>query len=120
VSSLVARGVPAGIIASGHWAIITPSAGLLPDYLAWYLAHPATERMLGSRMVGSSLPFVPLSAMRELEIEVPALEVQERIVRVQSLHRRQQELEQQLVQARERFVNAVTRAALERAVSPNH
>lgn len=120
VSSLVARGVPSGTIAVGHWAIITPSAQVLSDYLAWYLAHPVTERLLGSQVVGSNLPFVPLSAIRELEIEVPALAVQERIVRVQALHRRQQELEQQITQVRERYVNAITQAALERAAQPKH
>jgi restriction endonuclease S subunit len=71
-------------------------------------------------MVGSSLPFVPLAAMRELEIEVPSLETQRRIARVQSLHRRQAELEKQLSQTRNRYINAVTRAALERATHPNH
>jgi hypothetical protein len=120
VSSLVARGVPAGTIAVGHWAIITPSANVLPDYLAWYLAHPATERLLGSQVVGSNLPFVPLSALRDLEVEVPTLAVQERIVRVQALHRRQQKLEQRITQARERYINAITQAVLEHAAHPNH
>jgi hypothetical protein len=120
VSSLVARDVPPGIIAVGHWAMITTKPDVLPEYLAWYLAHPATQRELAGRMVGSSLPFVPLSAMRELEIEVPALETQQRIVRVQTLHRQQTDLEQQLTEARSQYINAVTRAALERAAHPNH
>jgi hypothetical protein len=114
VSSLVARGVLPRTIAVGHWAIITTKPEVLPEYLAWYLAHPANARAIGNLVVGSSLPFMPLSALREMEIEVPALAIQQQIVRVESLHRRHTELEQRLTQTRERYVNAITRAALER------
>jgi restriction endonuclease S subunit len=99
--------------------LITTKPDVLPDYLAWYLAHPTTQRELASRMVGSSLPFVPLAAMRELEIEVPALETQKRIVRVQALHRRQADLEEQITHARTQYIDTITKAALERAAQPN-
>lgn len=118
VSAFVARGVPPRTIAVGHWAIITTTADVLPEYLAWYLAHPATTRVIRAMVVGSSLPFVPLSALREMEVEVPGLTVQKRIVRVQALHRRRQELEQRLAQARQRQINAVTQAALAGAAHP--
>jgi hypothetical protein len=114
VGALVARNVPPRTIAIGHWAIITPSALVLPDYLAWYLSHPSTERELSGNTFGSNLTFVRLSVMRELEIEVPDLETQRKIVRVQSLHRRQAELEQQLTGARTQYINIITKAALER------
>lgn len=116
VPALVARGVPPRTIAVGHWAIITPGPDLLPDYLVWYLGHPTTTRRMAELVVGSKLPFLPLSAVRQLEVELPPLEVQERIVAVHSLHRRLTELETQLGHAREQYLNTITRAALDRAV----
>jgi len=119
VTAMVARSVPAQVIAMGHWAIITTGPNVLPDYLAWYLAHPMTARQWRQAEVGSKLSFVPLSAVRELEVEVPPLDVQERIVAVAALHRRLGELEQQLADTRNRYVHQITRAALDRAANSN-
>lgn len=116
VPALVARGVPPRTIAVGHWAIITPGPDLLPDYLVWYLGHPTTTRRMAELVVGSKLPFLPLSAVRQLEVEMPPLEVQERIVAVHSLHSRLTALESQLSHARGQYLNTITRTALERAV----
>lgn len=119
VGGLVARGVPERTIAVGHWAVITTRLEVLPDYLAWYLNHPDTERAMRGLVVGSKLPFLPLSAVRQLEVELPPLEVQQRIVAVHTLHRRLTELESQIGRAREQYVNSITRTALDRAV-PTH
>lgn len=116
VPALVARGVPPRTICVGHWAIITPGPGLLPDYLVWYLGHPATTRRLAELVVGTKLPFLPLAAVRQLEVEIPPLEVQQRIVAVHTLHRRLTELESQIGHAREQYLNTITRTALDRAV----
>lgn len=116
VTALVARGVPPHTIGVGHWAIITPGPDLLPDYLVWYLGHPATTRRMNELVVGSKLSFLPLSAVRQLEVELPPLEVQQRIVAIHTLHRRLTELESQLGHAREQYLNTITRTALDRAV----
>lgn len=119
VTAIVARDVPPQTIALGHWAIITTGPTLLPEYLAWFLSHPTTARQWRLAEVGSNIAFVPLSAVRELEIEVPPLDVQERIVSVDALHRRLGELERQLTDTRNRYVHQITRAALDRAATSN-
>lgn len=119
VTAIVARDVPPRTIALGHWAIITTGPTLIPDYLAWFLSHPTMARQWRLAEVGSKLAFVPLSAVRELEIEVPPLEVQQRIVAVDALHRRLGELEHQLADTRNQYVHQITRAALDRAANSN-
>lgn len=117
VTAIVARDVPPRTVAFGHWAIITTGPTLLPDYLAWLLAHPSMARQWLQAEVGSKLAFVPLSAVRELQVEVPPFEVQRRIIAVDALHRRLGELEQQLADTRNRYLHAITRAALDRAAT---
>jgi len=117
ISSVVARGVPPKVIAAGHWAVITTGPEVLAEYLSWYLAHPSTAQRIRNLAVGSKLPFVPLAALRDLEIEVPPLQVQRRIVHAHALHQQAAELEQKLSRAREQYVNAVTRAALDRSAN---
>lgn len=119
VSAIVAQNVPPQTIALGHWAIITTGPTVLPDYLAWFLVHPTTARQWRLAEVGSKLAFVPLSAVRQLEVEVPPMDVQKRIVAVDTLHRRLGELEQQLADTRNHYVHQITRAALDRAANSN-
>ena len=116
VSAVVARGVLPRTVAVGHWAIITAGPTVLPEYLAWYLAHPTMARQWRQAEVGSKLAFVPLAAVREMQVEVPPLDVQQRIVTVHALHKRLTGLEQQLQDARNEYVHAVTEAALDRAI----
>jgi len=119
VAALVARGVPDRTIGVGHWAVITTGPDLIPDYLAWYLGHPTTARALAGMVVGTKLSFLPLSAVRDLEVEVPPLAVQERIVRVQNLHATISRLETQLATRRSQYLDALTRAALDGAAITN-
>ena len=117
--ALVARGVPPNVIAVGQWALITPDATMAePDYLAWFLNHPATLARLGKVMKGGTLPFLPLAAIRAFEIAIPPLEVQRRITRVDALHASVAHLERDLADARTSLVNAATMAVLHRSAAP--
>lgn len=113
--ALVARGVAPGVIAAGQWALITPTADVAePDYLAWFLNHPATVARLGRVIQGGTLPFLSLAAIRAFEIAVPPLAVQRRIARVGALNERLSSLERQMADARTRLVDAATLDALQR------
>jgi len=111
--AVVARDVPAEVIAVGHWLIISldPSRAT-PEFLAWYLNHPTTTQRLRTLSKGSSLQFLPLSGLRDFEVEVPPWQTQDRIVRVMSLHRRITELEQQIAHTRQQLVDAIALEAL--------
>lgn len=114
--AVVARHVPAGVLATGHWALVAPDpAHLDADYLAWYLNLPSTRVRLASAMIGSSISFLPVAAVRDFEVEVPDLRTQRRIGRAAVLTARVARLEQALAAARQTLTDALARAALARA-----
>ena len=118
LQAVVARDVPPDVIAAGHWALLTPD----PDradagYLAWYLNHPATRARLTALMSGGSLIFLPLSAIRDFEIELPPLDLQHRIAHTAALHGHIAELESQLAHARQQLVDTLTMDTLRRATT---
>lgn len=118
-TAVVARGVPPEVVAVGHWAIVSAEPGFAdPDYLAWYLNHPATAARLSSLMRGTNLRFLSLTALRDFEVELPPLEVQRRIARAHALNERVVELERQLAAARKQLVDSLTMAALRGAAEP--
>jgi hypothetical protein len=120
ITAVVPRQVPAGVIAVGHWAIVSPDRELAdPDFLAWYLNHPATAVRLAGLMRGTKLQFLSLTDLRGFEIELPPLDVQRRIARVHALNERIAGLEQELAEARKQYIDAVTMEALHGHLEPN-
>jgi len=117
--AVVARQVPEQVIASGHWALLTPDAEAADaDFLAWYLNHPATSARLGRLAQGSKIQFLSISTLREFEVELPPLATQRQIARIQALRAHVGELERQLADARTQLVDALTMDALHRAADP--
>lgn len=118
--AIVARDVPPEVIAAGQWALITPRPDAVrPDYLAWFLNHPATAIRLNRLVQGGTLPFISLVALRDFEIAVPPLDVQDRVSRVHALQQRLISLESQLAKARSLLVDTVTMASVHRYSSPS-
>jgi hypothetical protein len=119
-SAFVARGVAQNTIALGSWALITTDPTLaIPEFLSWYLNHPATSQRLNRISKGSKIQFLSLGALREFEIQLPPLKVQHGIARVHALYGQMQALEQVLIEARSRLVDVATMQALHLALSTN-
>lgn len=117
--AIVAHGVPERVVVVGHWALISPDPRLVDSgYLACYLNHPTTTARLQGLMRGTNLQFLSLVALRDFEVELPPLDLQRRIARVNTLAQRVAQLERQLAAAREQFIQSITHAALQRAVEP--
>lgn len=113
VTAVVTHGVPEGVIAVGHWGLLTVDpATANAGYLAWYLNHPSTWPRLQSIMSGSSMPFLSMGALRAFEIEVVPLKLQQSIARAAAAHAYIGELEAKLAAARRSLVDHLTMAAL--------
>jgi hypothetical protein len=118
--AIVTRDVPPEVIAAGQWAVITPTPDAVrPDYLAWFLNHPDTATRLNRLGQGGTLPFISLVALRDFEIAVPPIDVQDRIARVHALQQRLISLERHLAEARSVLIDAVTMASVRRYSSPS-
>ncbi len=77
-------GVEDNTIATPHLFVLRPRGSVeFGDYLAWYLNLPDTQAQIRAMRMGSSVPFVPMSAFSKLEVPVPSVAVQQSIVRLQ-------------------------------------
>lgn len=63
-----------------------------PEYLLWYLNRPATQNYLGTQLKGTTLKMLGKRELMELEILLPELNVQRRIVSIAGLMKREHEL----------------------------
>ncbi|GGF86213.1 Type I restriction modification DNA specificity domain-containing protein [Mameliella alba] len=80
---------------------------LLPEYLAWAINQPDAQRKLGAEAQGTSIRMIPMAALENLEIAVPDLPKQKRIIELDNLVRREGQLLRQLAAQREAFMSAI-------------
>lgn len=117
--AVVIRDVPERILAVGHWAVVSPDLKRVdPEFLGWYLNHPATRTRLTTHMRGTNLQFLSLVALRDFEVELPPLLVQRRIAHAQALNEQVAALESRIARARAQLVDGLTMSALKRAAQP--
>lgn len=80
---------------------------LLPEYLAWAINQPDAQRRLGAEAQGTSLRMIPMAALENLDIAVPDLLTQKRIVELDALARQEGHLLRQLAARREELASAI-------------
>lgn len=88
--------------------IVRPDrARVLPEYLAWAINQSDAQRRLGAEAQGTSLRMIPMAVLENLEIAVPDLPTQNRIVELNALARQEGKLLRQLATSREELVSAI-------------
>ena len=71
---------------------------VLPEYLQWYLNHPATTRKLAAAAIGTSIPLITRDVIEQLEVAIPSLERQRMILMAQSLQQQAMQLRSRINQ----------------------
>ena len=99
-------------IAGAQFFVIRPTGRVLPEYLAWYLNQASAQRHVAEYSSGSFVPFVPKTALEELEVVLPSMEDQRRIVAVQELSLKEQELLDAIKAKRRSLVEAALHSRL--------
>jgi len=66
-----------------------------PDYLAWYLTHNPGVKLF-HKQLGTTIPSISIEKLSKLEVDVPSVDQQRRIVEVQKLRNREKQLIKQL------------------------
>lgn len=69
------------VLATNAFYILRPNRDIiLPEYLTWWLNLGTTQDTLTSLRSISTMPLVPKSALAELEIQLPSMDVQAKIL----------------------------------------
>ncbi len=105
-------------IAAGYFYILrTNNGSVRPDFLAWYLNQQPMQDKFKQVAKGSHMPFVSMAEFQELQIPVPSLDVQARIVALAELAEREQGLLAELASRRAELVQCLSLGAANHAPS---
>lgn len=80
-------------VAAGYFYIVRPrTETILPEFIAWWINQPPAQQFLRSVATGTHTQFVAKSEFAQLQIPVPPLDTQRKIVALASLATREQRL----------------------------
>jgi restriction endonuclease S subunit len=74
---------------------------LRPNFLCWYLNHPAILALLKSQAVGSTIPSITKRMLEELVIKLPDRGTQQKIIEIGRLQQQESRLRQSIAQKRD-------------------
>ena len=77
---------------------------VLPGYLCWYINQIPAQRFLYQRTEGSALKMINLRHLGNLEIPLPALDVQSKIEKIAAMLRAETVLLEEIKRTREKYV----------------
>lgn len=98
--------IPA-IASTTLYIIRLTSKDILPDYLCWYLNQPSIMAVMKAQQVGTGTPLIHKQVVENLEIPIPDLNTQQRIVELAKLQTREKELYQALAEKRELITSQI-------------
>ncbi len=88
------------------------SSDVLPGYLCWALNQPKPQHAMQNEARGTAMPLLTRHSLSRIEIPVPTLATQHRIVELHELWQREQALNQQLLTNREHMLKGMFQALM--------
>lgn len=102
-------------VASPAFFVIRPRKELvLAGYLAIVLNAPSARKWLSMLGAGNSIPSIRKSELESMELEVPLLQAQEKIIELNRLHQRDMTLSRQLMTEKQKVFYTAIRELISR------
>lgn len=92
------------VASTSFFVIRLTDNNVLPEFLAWFLNHPATQKMLKGQALGTSIASISKAVLEELEITVPDNKKQKLILTIYQLRNTEKRLKQQIENLREKQI----------------
>lgn len=80
---------------------------VVPEYLAWAINQAPAQRHFDVAARGTNIRMIPRSSLDDLELDVPDIETQRRIVAVDALAERERQLSQLAAEARRKMMSLI-------------
>ncbi len=93
------------LAASTFYIIRIKSSAIRPAYLTWWLNQFSVQNELQEKAGSSYMSFVPIKVLADIKIELPLLEIQDKIVALIVLKNREAGLLDDLKKHKEKLIN---------------
>jgi len=90
---------------------------VLPAFVVWYINQPSSQSVLKKDLKGSYIPMISKDDFRNFTIEIPPFSLQQKILELDTLKRREAELTHKVSERKECLVNSICMRAIQNAVA---
>mgnify|MGYP000867997747 FL=1 len=91
---------PAAVASSSFFVIQLFDKNILPEFLTWMLNSPPAQEYFKSKAKGSAIPSVTKTALEELVVPIPTIEIQQKILYIDQLRKKEMYLYERLAKLR--------------------
>jgi restriction endonuclease S subunit len=77
---------------------------VLTEYLAWFLTNTPYFNEYHQRQLGTTIPSISIKKLNEMEIELPTIAIQKRIVEISKLRKREKALKRRIDDLRDKEI----------------
>ena len=109
---LVNRKVDNVLAANTFYILRANPESILPEFLSWWLNQTPAQEYIKLNRSGSSLLFVSVTTLSRLEVPIPEIAMQQKIVELQALKLRETDLLNQFLAKRSALIEAVCLRAI--------
>ncbi|MGO2320271.1 MAG: restriction endonuclease subunit S [Vibrio toranzoniae] len=106
-AALIDQELSDAVIAAPMLRIRVESDSVMPAYLCWFINQPSSQAVLQSKATGTAVRMIGKPALEELEIVVPSLDVQKKIIEIYQLSINEQKLMNALAKKKEVLTDAI-------------
>jgi len=95
---------PPAVASTSFFVLRLFNEDILPEFLAWFMNHPNTQKLLKGNAIGSSMVSISKAALEKLEISMPDVQTQRAILNIMQLRNTEKKLKQQIENLREKQI----------------
>ena len=106
-AAIVDTEVGPAIVAAPLLRVRVTSKRVLPEYLCWFVNQASAQAFLHSRATGTAMTVIGKSALGALQVPLPDLATQKRIVALADLSNQEQRLMRELAAKKEKLVSGI-------------
>lgn len=98
--------LPKAIAASAFFVLRPIQSKVIPAYLSWFINQLPVQQYLKENMAGTYIPNINKSTVEGIMMTLPSLDIQEKIVAIDNLRKREHLLMNEIMEKREVAVSA--------------
>ena len=89
------------------------TSAILPEYLLWYINSKDAQSYFSANKTGTSVTMISTAVLADLPVIVPPIEIQKKIVEINTLSEREIELQEELIKKKKLLTEAILLKTLE-------
>lgn len=109
----IMRGGEPAVATSQLFVLRLKTKEMMPEYLGWFLNQRTAQQYFLTHRSGTSIPMLNKQSLGMLEVSIPPLETQAKIVAIQECWEQEKQLTEQLLINREQMLNGIFQQLLE-------